>query len=257
MSQLSNRLCISCGDMHHRKNMMAHYQVCLKKYSTERQHDEKIEIEMPKMTQMTLNTDVLEGVQEDYQEIQRVPCPICERKFAIDALDRHLQSCQKINSKKPRKTFDTQKHRVAGTEAAQYVAKANANASATLNAPSSERKPSKVPKPSKFNPTFDTSKENKFAVKEVKDDGLVQCPSCSRKFNSESAERHIPYCLEQQRLSIHKKEEVGKTNMLKKRTQYKPPSPVKNKPSSGTLCSNCGGMSEDKKYCLNCGYAIK
>ena len=280
-AQLSNRLCISCGEIHSRQTLVKHYHECVRTLNKERpQNDEKMEKsevvdELPKINLESHKAAVLEGVQEDFQNIERVPCPICERKFATDAIDRHINSCQKVNSKRPRKSYDAQKHRLQGTGAAEFVKKATSNSvmSSTPSPSSVDRKPSSKKATSKFNPTFEPSKDNKFASNEklAKDDGLVECPSCKRRFNPDSAEKHIPYCLEQQRLNIHKQNDPNKKKELQKRTQYKPPLPgtkVNNKSGDaldksqpppvvvrGSFCSNCGTNNEAaKKYCINCGY---
>eukprot|EP00835_Amoeboradix_gromovi_P001531 NODE_71_length_23666_cov_0.239403.p8 type:complete len:285 gc:universal NODE_71_length_23666_cov_0.239403:19544-20398(+) len=281
MSLLSNRLCISCGDVHSRQTILKHYHECLRSYSKvkpqidvkndkvekndkyEKQdaaiRNERAEPSEDSLPRINLEADkaaILDGVTEDYQNIERVACPICERRFATNAIDRHVNTCQKVNSKRPRKSYDAQKHRVQGTSAAEFVKKSSNFSGAGPTASNTiERKPSKTSKP-KFSPTFETSNDNKFAGDQKlaeKSDGLVECPTCSRRFNSDSAERHIPYCAEQARLSVHKKDDPAKLKELQKRTQYKPPSPVKR--DVGSFCSNCGTSNESaKKYCINCGY---
>lgn len=56
--------------------------------------------------------------------LQVSPCGVCGRKFATDRLARHQAVCKKAAvAAKKRKTFDTKKARVQGTEAAQFVGK--------------------------------------------------------------------------------------------------------------------------------------
>jgi hypothetical protein len=43
-------------------------------------------------------------------------CGTCGRNFNAESLARHAPICQKNASKKPRKAFDVQKHRVQGTD---------------------------------------------------------------------------------------------------------------------------------------------
>eukprot|EP00834_Sanchytrium_tribonematis_P007284 NODE_638_length_5124_cov_1.416119.p4 type:complete len:267 gc:universal NODE_638_length_5124_cov_1.416119:3251-2451(-) len=261
-SVLSNRLCISCGEIFPRQKIMIHYNECFKKYSKEKpQLDEKLG--NSNLPQDLKEQDILEKKTYpteafvDYESIEREECPICSRKFAKDAIERHINSCQKINSKKPRKVYDSQKHRLQGTDAAQFKPKhSSATMDSSTTSPTKDtKKPTKSSK-SKINPTFEPSSENKFASGKV-DDGLVECPSCARRFNSESAERHIPHCIEQQRLSVHKNQDAQKNELLKKRLQYKPPSPAKKElePKSQIFCGNCGAGNEmSKKFCTNCGY---
>ncbi|KAJ3058623.1 Zinc finger C2HC domain-containing protein 1C, partial [Podochytrium sp. JEL0797] len=57
----------------------------------------------------------------------RVACHNCNRKFAQDRLERHVNACSKM---KQRKVFDTTKARVKGTELEQYAMKAKMSESA-------------------------------------------------------------------------------------------------------------------------------
>ena len=52
-------------------------------------------------------------------DLHFVPCSVCGRKFAADRVEKHVAICEK-SQKKKRKTFDTAKMRVAGTELAGY-----------------------------------------------------------------------------------------------------------------------------------------
>lgn len=63
----------------------------------------------------------------------------------------------------------------------------------------------------------------------------VTCPACERRFNEESAKRHIPICKEKAAKKALEKSLTTKSNTkdkaeeLKRRTTYKPPSPRKSK----------------------------
>jgi hypothetical protein len=46
------------------------------------------------------------------------PCSICNRSFASDRIQQHEEACKKAN--KTRRTFDSTKQRLSGTEAASY-----------------------------------------------------------------------------------------------------------------------------------------
>ncbi|XP_062588688.1 zinc finger C2HC domain-containing protein 1C-like [Saccostrea cucullata] len=129
-------------------------------------------------------------------KIQMAKCSNCGRKFAADRLQRHRNACG--NATKKRKVMDPTKMRVAGTEMEQYTGKNR----------------SKTP-PKKSN--WRAERENfikalRYAKKcaEVEKTGgdirnitpppaaenpsYKQCPYCSRKFNPDAAERHIPRC---------------------------------------------------------------
>jgi hypothetical protein len=49
------------------------------------------------------------------------PCSICNRNFASDRIQQHEQACK--NAHKQRRTFDSTKQRLQGTEAAAYYRK--------------------------------------------------------------------------------------------------------------------------------------
>ena len=49
-------------------------------------------------------------------------CPICQRQFNKDRLEKHQAICEK-SSKKKRKVFDPVKMRVKGTESEGYLRK--------------------------------------------------------------------------------------------------------------------------------------
>merc|ERR1712025_199463 len=49
-----------------------------------------------------------------------ISCKNCQRNFAEDRIEKHEEICLKTSQKK-RKTFDTTKARVKGTDAASYV----------------------------------------------------------------------------------------------------------------------------------------
>ncbi|KAK6639712.1 hypothetical protein RUM43_007987 [Polyplax serrata] len=132
-----------------------------------------------------------------------VDCRICGRHFAADRVAKHEEVCQK--SSKKRKPFDALQQRVKGTEVEKYVRKS----SKTLRS-----QPEQVAKPqSNWRKKHEEFIRNIRAAKEVsvhlKNGGklsdlpppppsdysdYIQCPHCSRKFNSSAAERHIPKC---------------------------------------------------------------
>lgn len=131
-------------------------------------------------------------------------CPNCERNFAADRIDRHIQVC---TSQKKRKVFDMTKMRVQGTEAAAFV----------LGKKGRQAQPEKKPKPNswrtKHEEFISAIRYAKMAGKVEKEGGslanlppppvssnpdYVQCPHCMRRFNQVAAERHmyvLYYCV--------------------------------------------------------------
>ena len=49
------------------------------------------------------------------------PCSICNRRFASDRIEHHEEACKKAH--KQRRTFDSTKQRLQGTEAAAFYRK--------------------------------------------------------------------------------------------------------------------------------------
>ncbi|KXJ24798.1 zinc finger C2HC domain-containing protein 1C [Exaiptasia diaphana] len=117
------------------------------------------------------------------------PCTICGRKFATERLGRHAKICNK-NSKTKRKAFDVQKQRVSGMEHAKYVL--------TGDYKKEPPKPKKADWRVQHENFIKTIRYAKGASNEpppvIENPHYVACPYCERKFNPETAERHIPRC---------------------------------------------------------------
>ncbi|KAJ3354349.1 hypothetical protein HDU83_005504 [Entophlyctis luteolus] len=159
----------------------------------------------------------------------RMPCPICQRKFAgEERLEKHVAACTKL--KQPRKVFDATKHRVKGTELEQYVMKKHLSdllggkkqvwekpestkrakprvriggqdgAHAAAAATAAPRK--KQNWRAKHDSLIRMLRTNKVApsadahanAPPEHDPDYVQCSHCGRRFNESAAERHIPIC---------------------------------------------------------------
>ncbi|XP_018320862.1 zinc finger C2HC domain-containing protein 1C isoform X2 [Agrilus planipennis] len=128
-------------------------------------------------------------------------CKYCGRRFVVDRLQLHEEICARAG-KKQRKTYDSTKHRVQGTELEQFVRKKKPGKGANKILPEANwrkrheefiatiraakvtqahlAKGGKLsdlpPPPPSYNPDY------------------VQCPHCGRRFNQAAAERHIPKC---------------------------------------------------------------
>jgi len=140
-------------------------------------------------------------------------CKNCGRNFASDRIEKHEEICFKT-SKKKRKTFDSTKKRVEGTDAATFVlntkkgkaAASRSKAPSTQGAGSGGKKSDWRKKRQEF---IETLRAAKAAQRHLAAGGklsdlpppppmdtsdYVQCPHCNRKFNEAAADRHIPKC---------------------------------------------------------------
>eukprot|EP00095_Tigriopus_kingsejongensis_P003617 maker-scaffold49_size462716-snap-gene-2.9 protein:Tk03617 transcript:maker-scaffold49_size462716-snap-gene-2.9-mRNA-1 annotation:"protein fam164c-like" len=130
-----------------------------------------------------------------------VPCSNCGRCFAEDRISKHQEICIKTSMKK-RKTFDSTKKRVAGTEAEVFVKKAAKNKTKEKPAKKSDWRK----KREEFINALRAAKEAQRYVAaggKISDlpppppmdtSDYIQCPHCNRKFNEAAADRHIPKC---------------------------------------------------------------
>jgi len=156
-------------------------------------------------------------MDENGAPIVLAPCSICGRKFNEQRLAKHTAICQKANTKK-RAKFDQSKARIAGTDAAAFAQSAGKN----------EKKYEKAKKKTgNWRAKSEAFRAAMRAGKDpdapppptVEDPNLVKCPCCSRTFNSDVAERHIPRCQESQAKANNR------TNNKKgpaKKTKYDP-----------------------------------
>eukprot|EP00824_Muranothrix_gubernata_P016643 TRINITY_DN3429_c0_g1_i1.p1 TRINITY_DN3429_c0_g1~~TRINITY_DN3429_c0_g1_i1.p1 ORF type:complete len:292 (+),score=45.70 TRINITY_DN3429_c0_g1_i1:31-876(+) len=147
-------------------------------------------------------------MDEAHAEIAVYPCSKgCGRSFAAESLARHEKICEKVFQKK-RKAFDSTAKRLDGL---------------TSDVPPLRKKGGRAgkepPKPKKkdwratheaFVANVRAARQVTKALKEGKDirdipvvasapdPDLVGCPHCGRSFSDTAAERHIPWCKEQQ-----------------------------------------------------------
>ncbi|CAF1146054.1 unnamed protein product [Adineta steineri] len=133
------------------------------------------------------------------------PCSICNRKFASERIQQHEDACKIAN--KQRRTFDSTKQRIQGTEAAAFFRKGGKGAKGR---PEPARpQPPKSNWRQKHQDFIQAIRYAKQATSHEKAGGrisdlppppisvnpdYVQCPHCSRNFAPMVAERHIPKC---------------------------------------------------------------
>jgi len=132
-----------------------------------------------------------------------VNCRICDRKFNEEAIVRHTKICEKT-ALKPKKIFDSKAKRAAAFEA--------------LNGPFTATKKQQK----------NQIKIEESSIKNSKklENGLFECQGCSRSFNEKAAERHIPQCIEKQKIGPADQqthlEKINKLALRKKMMKYKP-----------------------------------
>lgn len=134
------------------------------------------------------------------QEIpdERVPCQFCNRKFSPSSLLKHAVVCEKTSHKK-RKTFDSAKQRIQGTELAEFLPAAVPKKNET----SSNQQPKEKPIPVTRR-VVDTTHNvpsrkhsSKVASPFTKSSNYERCPYCDRSFGPKAFDRHIEWCKEQ------------------------------------------------------------
>lgn len=130
--------------------------------------------------------------EEEAVEVERVPCGICGRKFAREALDRHIRICQKTSAK-VRQVFDIKAQRLPD-EAKSLVVKDNQGGTAKKQ----PVKPKWKQQHEQMQSVIASVKAGKGgkapAPQPIIDDDRMECPNCGRKFNEDVAKRHIPKC---------------------------------------------------------------
>ena len=186
-----------------------------------------------------LNIKILSPFKLDMREpstpIPLTSCGCCGRNFHPDVVEKHFEICQKnqINASK-RKKFDSTKMRAKDTEVEKLLEERRF-------LPSHMREKPKLPvKKSNWKAKHDdfirtiraargedtqNSQSQRDAPRMINPD-YVQCEYCSRRFNEAAADRHIPFCKEQQnRLKNKGTKEATSSDRMSKRTQYKAPLP--------------------------------
>jgi hypothetical protein len=167
---------------------------------------------------------------DDFTPAMFRECPDCGRKFNETAYERHVKICKKVFIEK-RKTFDSQKHRVEGTEMAAIPVNRryqppsssapNNNSSIKPAKHSSHQSNASMPKwkadSEAFRQAMKQSRQVSMAEKKSKETGIplaqllpanarvdpandpvyasyILCPTCGRRFNETAGARHIPKC---------------------------------------------------------------
>lgn len=136
-------------------------------------------------------------ISEPDVSVERVSCQFCSRKFVPKSLAKHAIVCERTLYKK-RKTFDSAKQRIRGTELAEFlptVMTAKKSEAFTLPVPVKE-KPAIVQKFTNTAPHVPARKSNKLTSPN-KSSNYERCPYCDRTFGPKAFDRHIEWCKEQ------------------------------------------------------------
>uniref|UniRef100_A0A7E4ZSQ0 Zinc finger C2HC domain-containing protein 1A n=1 Tax=Panagrellus redivivus TaxID=6233 RepID=A0A7E4ZSQ0_PANRE len=135
------------------------------------------------------------------------PCKICGRKFIKSSLVIHESACKKL-TKLARKPFDSGKQRASGSDiplnAVRKAQKEKEKHGGTFPRPKTHWRQ----RHEEFIGAVAGAKHVEIALKtgaplppppkSSYNPDYVQCDYCGRRFNSNAAERHIPFCREQQ-----------------------------------------------------------
>nr|XP_033808715.1 zinc finger C2HC domain-containing protein 1C [Geotrypetes seraphini]XP_033808716.1 zinc finger C2HC domain-containing protein 1C [Geotrypetes seraphini] len=161
----------------------------------------------------TMNLDLYTEIPSDVGEDNKfypanaiandlMPCPVCNRSFLLERLEKHATVCRKMQNSK-RKVFDSSKARTRGTDLEPYMYRSRA-------APAMQKIHAKKStwrqKHESFIQTIRQSREMQVVIAKVgklsdlpppmqdENADYIMCPHCSRRFAPKVAERHIPKC---------------------------------------------------------------
>lgn len=141
----------------------------------------------------------------------REECELCGRMFAADRISAHKKACAKAN-RGDRKAFNMQEHRVRQTYAGNYAEEDAARALRTANDQddgqkltalkskrASWRQQSAALQNAMRSARGDGDNQQGFTIPIEEVDHRVECAGCGRRFAPETAETHIPKCIEKSR----------------------------------------------------------
>jgi len=145
---------------------------------------------------MVINETSLQIPEQAPADVQLHPCPHCDRRFNARALSIHVKACKRVFQSK-RKAFDTTEQRYKGLVEDSELEKIKADAK---KKPSRKEVEEQKSKKNKWRQEHDqlmnamqAAKGGESAPAPV-DPSLVPCPHCNRRFNKNSAARHIKIC---------------------------------------------------------------
>jgi len=157
-----------------------------------------------------------------------LPCTICNRTFKPKSLKKHITICEK-NANKKRKTFDSSKQRIQGTELEEFppvvlkkVEKSPVRKSQSswkekhlefVGAIRQARGINEVP----------GKRSLRSAVAQTRPANHEKCPHCERNFGPKAFDRHIEWCKEQKARIPKSPASIIAKERLEARTKYRAP----------------------------------
>lgn len=126
----------------------------------------------------------------------RIPCQFCSRKFAPEILGKHTNVCEKTSSKK-RKTFDSAKQRIHGTELAEFASTDHLKRYDPVVPTPVKDKHIPAAKVAITVPLVPPRKSHKTTSPLNKSSNYERCPYCDRSFGPKAFDRHLEWCKEQ------------------------------------------------------------
>ncbi|CAJ0583699.1 unnamed protein product, partial [Mesorhabditis spiculigera] len=135
------------------------------------------------------------------QEEPTYACRVCGRRFIRTSLDKHEPVCKKLNNLN-RKVFDSGKQRATGSDISindvRRAQKEKEKAGGQFSRPKTQWRE----RHQDFQEAISASKKTGAPLppppKTSVPSDYVQCEYCGRNFNERAAERHVPFCREQQ-----------------------------------------------------------
>jgi hypothetical protein len=132
-----------------------------------------------------------------------LPCTICNRTFKPESLEKHIKICAKYATKK-RKTFDSSKQRIRGTELAEFLPVIPKKAEKSLVRKSQSTWKEKhlefvraIRQARGISDEGPGKRSLPSAVAQTRLADYEKCPHCERNFGPKAFDRHIEWCKEQ------------------------------------------------------------
>ncbi|XP_020817280.1 zinc finger C2HC domain-containing protein 1C [Drosophila serrata] len=176
-----------------------------RQWTTERSHQFEPKSPVKKVTKMEPQAPPPEGTAQ---------CKHCGRHFLTDRLQKHETVCARMMSTK-RKIFDASKQRIIGTDAEKFnkKGKGGLRSQTSYSSAAQQKGLTTGVKKNNWRKKHEEFIQSIRAAKQVQqhlarggklsdlpppppseNPDYIQCPHCSRRFNQQAAERHIPKC---------------------------------------------------------------
>lgn len=152
--------------------------------------------------------DEAEGSMDGDLQQDRVPCPLCNRTFNPQALQRHTAICERVFLKK-RRQFDAAAKRLAGVDGElPRGTRARVKCSIPSKGPTAPQNKWRQ-KSDAFRDAMRAARQAQAHIKAGRPlselppppptdpelDDRIECPHCGRRFSEAAATRHIPHCM--------------------------------------------------------------